>query len=48
MRIRDAVEDDAGFIIEIARLASVIEDRPMPVHDDPEVRGMLPAAGDCQ
>ncbi|MBN9110344.1 MAG: hypothetical protein J0I34_16390 [Pseudonocardia sp.] len=32
------------FIVEMARLASVIEDRPLPSPDDPDVIGMLPTS----
>lgn len=44
MPVRAGEPADTGFIIEMARLASVIEDRPLPAADDPEVVRMLPAS----
>ncbi|ODU02106.1 MAG: hypothetical protein ABS81_18755 [Pseudonocardia sp. SCN 72-86] len=44
MRIRPSVPADVGFLVEMARLASVVEDRPLPPPDDPDVIGMLPAS----
>jgi GNAT superfamily N-acetyltransferase len=45
--VRGADESDTRFILEMARLASVIEDRPLPAEDDPDVVAMLPAPGEC-
>lgn len=41
-RLRDALASDAAFIVEMARLASVIEERPLPDPGDPEVVALLP------
>lgn len=42
--VRAGEPSDAAFIVEMARLASVIEDRPLPPADDPTlVRGLPPA-----
>lgn len=43
--VRAATSDDASFIVEMARHACVIEDRPLPDPDDAEVLEMLPPAG---
>ncbi len=40
--IRTGEPSDAAFIVEMARLASVIEDRPLPSADDPELVRLLP------
>ncbi|MEH3139833.1 MAG: GNAT family N-acetyltransferase [Mycobacterium kyogaense] len=42
---RAARADDGSFVVEMARHACVIEDRPLPGHDDEEVMEMLPPAG---
>jgi GNAT superfamily N-acetyltransferase len=46
VRIRAGEPSDAAFIVEMARLASVIEDRPLPPTDDPELVQMLPLSPD--
>lgn len=43
--LRAATSDDESFIVEMARHACVIEDRPLPDPDDDEVLEMLPPAG---
>ena len=43
--LRAATPDDGSFVIEMARHACVIEDRPLPDPDDDEVLEMLPPAG---
>ncbi|SBS71709.1 hypothetical protein MHPYR_120018 [uncultured Mycobacterium sp.] len=43
--LRAATSDDDAFVVEMARHACVIEDRPLPYPDDDEVREMLPPAG---
>jgi ribosomal protein S18 acetylase RimI-like enzyme len=45
--IRRSDESNVEFIVEMARHASVIEDRPLPPADDPDVVVMLPTASDC-
>src|SRR4051812_26288721 len=42
--LRAATSDDDSFVIEMARHACVIEDRPLPDPDDDEVLEMLPPA----
>lgn len=42
---RAAADADHAFIVEMARQASVIEDRPLPDTDDDDVLGMLPSPG---
>lgn len=44
-QLRAATPHDRGFVVEMARHACVIEDRPLPDPDDDEVLEMLPAAG---
>ncbi len=44
--VRAGEPSDAAFIVEMARLASVIEDRPLPSADDPELVQMLPPSPD--
>ncbi len=44
--VRAGEPADAAFIVEMARLASVIEDRPLPSADDPELVQMLPPSPD--
>lgn len=46
MRVRTGEPSDAAFIVEMARLASVIEDHPLPPADDPGLVRMLPPAPD--
>lgn len=43
--LRAATTADGPFVVEMARHACVIEDRPLPDADDDEVLEMLPAAG---
>lgn len=43
--LRGATSDDDAFVVEMARHACVIEDRPLPDSDDDEVLEMLPPAG---
>ena len=43
--LRAATTEDASFIVEMARHACVIEDRPLPDPDDDEVLEMLPPDG---
>lgn len=43
--LRAATADDDSFIVEMARHACVIEDRPPPDPDDDEVLEMLPPDG---
>lgn len=45
--IRQAAAADAPFIVEMARLACTIEDRPLPAHDADDVIAMLPGPDDC-
>ncbi|QVI28506.1 GNAT family N-acetyltransferase [Mycolicibacterium neoaurum] len=45
VRLRAATRNDLGFLVEMARHASVIEDRPLPDPADDEVVEMLPAPG---
>ena len=44
VELRTAVTADAAFIVEMARHACVIEDRPLP--DAEEARSLLPTADD--
>ncbi|UNB52915.1 GNAT family N-acetyltransferase [Mycolicibacterium sp. YH-1] len=43
--LRAATTEDDSFVIEMARHACVIEDRPLPDFDDDEVLEMLPPDG---
>lgn len=43
--LRAVTADDDSFVVEMARHACVIEDRPLPDSDDAEVLEMLPPAG---
>jgi GNAT superfamily N-acetyltransferase len=43
MRLRPAQPEDDAFVLEMARLACVIEQRPLPAADDPSVVALLPA-----
>ena len=47
VKVRDATPDDAGFIREMARHASTLEDRPLPPPDAEDVTELLPAAYTC-
>ena len=44
--VRPGEPSDAAFITASARLASVIEGRPLPPAEDPDVQRMLPGATD--
>ena len=44
--LRPGGEGDRNFVIEMARQACIIEDRPLPPANAPEVLEMLPASGD--
>ncbi len=46
MPVRAGEPSDAAFIVEMARLASVIEDRPLPPADDPALVRGLPKSPD--
>jgi GNAT superfamily N-acetyltransferase len=46
VRVRDADAKDKAFIVEMARLASTIEDRPLPPKDAADVISMLPGPDD--
>jgi GNAT superfamily N-acetyltransferase len=46
VRVRAGVPSDAAFIVEMARLASAIEDRPLPPPDDPGLARGLPRSPD--
>ena len=46
MRVRTATQHDRDFLVEMARLACGLEDRPLPAADDPAVRGLLPRPAD--
>lgn len=45
MTLRAATPSDRVFMVEMARYACVIEDRPLPDPNDDEVQEMLPAPG---
>ena len=47
VEVRDATADDASFVVEMARMACTIEDRPLPPADSSEVASMLPGRDDC-
>jgi len=47
MRTRRATDGDRPFIVEMSRLASVIDDRPLPPSESEEVTGKLPGPDDC-
>jgi ribosomal protein S18 acetylase RimI-like enzyme len=46
IQVRDATTADEAFIVEMARHACIIEDRPLPDPDDEEVLSMLPPPGE--
>lgn len=46
MRVRQAEEPDRKFLVEMARLACGLDDRPLPPADDPAVLGLLPGPAD--
>jgi hypothetical protein len=41
-RIRDGAAEDRGFVVEMARFACTLEDRPLPDPDATEVLACLP------
>src|SRR6516165_6293271 len=43
MRVRPATAADLGFVLEMVRQACVIEERPLPDLDSPEVASLRPA-----
>lgn len=43
-RILEAKAEDRGFVVEMARFACTLEDRPLPDPDTPEVLACLPPA----
>ena len=45
MRLRPAKTEDTAFVIEMARLACGLEDRPLPGPDAAEVIALLPTPG---
>lgn len=42
--VREATAGEHPFLVEMARHASTLEDRPLPAADDPAVRAVLPAS----
>ena len=46
IRLRSATNDDAAFIVEMARHACVIEDWALPDADDEDTRSLLPGNDD--
>jgi len=46
MRVRRSESGDAAFLLEMARLASTLEGRPLPAAHDPDVLALLPAPSD--
>lgn len=46
MRLRQAEDGDHDFVVEMARLACGLEDRPLPPADHPAVLGLLPGPAD--
>jgi GNAT superfamily N-acetyltransferase len=46
VRVRAGEPSDAAFIVQMARLASAIEDRPLPPADDPQLAQGLPPSPD--
>jgi GNAT superfamily N-acetyltransferase len=46
VRLRRAEPDDRPFLVDMARFASVIEDRPLPDPTAPDVAAMLPGRDD--
>jgi ribosomal protein S18 acetylase RimI-like enzyme len=46
LRLRSATTEDAAFIVEMARHASVIEGWPLPNADSEETQSLLPRSGD--
>jgi GNAT superfamily N-acetyltransferase len=47
MQLRSARSEDEPFVLEMARLACTLEDRPVPPRDAPGVLALLPEAGDA-
>jgi len=46
VRPRGFEASDMPFLVEMVRLASTLEDRPLPAADDPVVLAVLPLASD--
>ena len=46
MNVRRARAEDGEFVVEMARLACTLEDRPLPAADAPAVLALLPAETD--
>jgi GNAT superfamily N-acetyltransferase len=46
MRVRTAGQDDREFLVEMARLACTLEDRPLPAAYDPAVAELMPCSDD--
>jgi GNAT superfamily N-acetyltransferase len=46
MHVRLARLDDRAFVIEMARLACTLDDRPLPSAHDPAVAALLPGVAD--
>ena len=46
MKVRRARPEDRTFVVEMARLASTLEGRPLPAADDPAVLALLPRETD--
>lgn len=42
MQLRRATPQDQAFVVEMARLACTLEDRPLPAADSPDVLALLP------
>lgn len=47
MPVRAGAPSDAAFVVEMARLASTLEDLPLPAPDDPALVEGLPPAPDA-
>ena len=45
MQLRPARPEDEPFLVEMARVACTIEDRPLPRPDAPDVLALLPGPG---
>jgi GNAT superfamily N-acetyltransferase len=46
MRLRSATTNDAGFIVEMARHACVIDDWPLPDPESEDTQSLLPSSAD--
>jgi GNAT superfamily N-acetyltransferase len=47
VRLRAAATTDQAFLVEMARFAATLDDRPLPEPDDPAVAALLPATPDA-